>query len=351
VLAGTLQEEHWKERDPPLTDLDRTTTVLLTSGDVKLEVKRARVLIESGSAEGAEVLLPDRPFVIGRGSDCDLILQDSAISRRHVCIRPRGTGYEIEDLGSKAGTRIAGLRIEKAELLPGTEFLLGTTRLVFEHAISDIVVPPRKKNLVGLLGESPAMKQLFGLIERVAALDLPVLLIGESGTGKEALARALHDLSSYSRAAYEVVDCTLLNSDHLRSELFGHIKGAFTGAQAARMGAFELADQGSVFLDEVGELPLEMQPTLLRVLEEGEVRPLGAQGSRKVKNRIVSATNRDLRDMAEAGTFRQDLYYRLSAITIEIPPLGFPVCRHIWGHFRSSARSESGFHILRTGIA
>jgi len=173
-----------------------------------------------------------------------------------------------------------------------------------------------------VLADCPAMRDLLGLLLRVAPLELPVLLQGESGTGKEALARALHDHGEVAGGPWEVVDCTLLRDPQLmRSELFGHVEGAFTGAGGERDGAFVRAHGGTLFLDEVAELSPELQPQLLRVLQEGEVRPLGAEATTRVRVRVVSATHRDLEAMARRGEFRQDLLYRLAAVQLEVPPL------------------------------
>ncbi len=289
-----------------------------------LVLKRPRIRIVSGPRAGSSLLLEEKSIVVGRGKKCDLVVEDDTISRRHFAIHPHGEHWSIKDLESKSGTQIDGLLIKEAILAMGATIQVGATSMIFEEAqlelpllsIEDTL--PRPPNC---LGESIRYKDLFRTLKKVAPLELPVLLTGETGTGKEALARAVHDGSHRTRKPYVVVDCTLLDSQGLRSELFGHTKGAFTGAHADRLGAFREADGGTLFLDEVGEIPLDLQPLLLRVLQEGEVRPLGAGSPVRVDVRIVAATHRDLHKMVEASQFRADLLYRLGAIALEVPAL------------------------------
>jgi DNA-binding NtrC family response regulator len=268
------------------------------------------------------VELGDRPVLVGRADDADLVLDDPSTSRRHLEVFPEVEGYRVRDLESRSGTWIQERRVVEVELTPGDEVRVGDTVLRFDAQSAELPAPSSRTGRLGdLVGESEPMRRLFGLLETVAPLELSVLLQGETGTGKEGLARALHDLGRRRRAPYEVVDCTLLQGDHLRSELFGHQKGAFTGADADRIGAFERAHGGTLVLDEIGELPRELQPTLLRALEQGEVRPMGGDEIRRVRVRVVAATHRDLDGMVEAGTFRADLRYRISGVVIDVPPL------------------------------
>jgi DNA-binding NtrC family response regulator len=289
-----------------------------------LELEQGLLLVEAGPDAGHEQPLTDRPVILGRGQSADLRLSDPAVSREHVVIRPDGPRWKIEDLGSRSGTRLDGTPVEVATLTPGARVEIGDTVLVFQSETRVLQTGRAEggERFAGMVGSSPSIQELLGLIERVGPLDLPVLLEGETGTGKERLARAVHACGSGPEGPYEVVDCTLLGEGlHLRSELFGHVKGAFSGADADRPGAFVQAHGGTVLLDEVGELPLELQPQLLRVLEEGEVRPLGGDTAVRVRVRVVAATHRSLPEMVTAGTFREDLYFRLSAIAIQVPPL------------------------------
>lgn len=173
----------------------------------------------------------------------------------------------------------------------------------------------------GMVGQSPAMEPVYDLIDRVADVDVPVLIQGETGTGKELVARALHDTSARAKRTFMAVNCAAVPANLLESELFGHVRGAFTGAVADRKGQFVEADSGTLFLDEIGDMPLEMQAKLLRVLQEGEVRPVGGSKVVKVDVRVVAASHRDLGQMCADGAFREDLYFRLNVVKIELPPL------------------------------
>jgi transcriptional regulator with GAF, ATPase, and Fis domain len=176
-------------------------------------------------------------------------------------------------------------------------------------------------SLYGMIGDSPLMREVFDLIEKVAPSDVSVLIHGETGTGKELVAHALHDAGSRASKPFLAENCAAVPANLLESELFGHKRGSFTGASDDRLGHFVVANGGTVFLDEIGDMPLEMQAKLLRVLQDGEVRPIGANQSVKVDVRVVAATNKDLPEMCRAGTFREDLYFRLDVVTIELPPL------------------------------
>ncbi len=303
--------------------MDTRTQIIRTADGPHVLIQRAFLLVQAGPDEGLEFELKDRPVVIGRGSTSDLQLEDGSVSREHARLEPDGLGWRIRDLDSKGGTRVNGVAVSDALLEAGSRLKLGNTELELRHDKVELRAPKSSEPILeGIIGRSPAMLELFGLIQKLGPVDLPVQLVGESGSGKEGLARALHKHGLSPDGAYEVVDCTLLGEGvHMRSELFGHVKGAFTGAEGSRDGAFVRAHGGTLFLDEVGELPMELQPLLLRVLQEGEVRPLGGNTVKRVRVRVVSATNRNLQAMVAAGKFRQDLYYRLSALTVEVPPL------------------------------
>ena len=302
--------------------MSERSTIVSTEEGLRIRFDRVRVLVEEGPDAGLELVLQDQPVIIGRGEEAELRLSDPEVSRAHVTLQPSHKGWKVRDLGSASGTWVDGTEVEVAPLKAGSSLRVGRTVMVLKSGETEVRTAPREEpSFSGMVGGSPRMRQLFGLVERISELDLPVLLMGESGTGKERLARAVHEHSGRSAGPYEVVDCTLLEREHLRSELFGHVKGAFTGATGDRKGAFERAHGGTLFLDEVAELPLEIQPALLRILEEGEVRPLGGDRVARVRVRVVSATNKDLRALVQAGTFREDLFYRLSALEMEVPPL------------------------------
>jgi len=226
------------------------------------------------------------------------------------------------DSGSTNGTFVGPIRVKEVYLTPETQFRVGETELVFTPADEVIeITPSEKSELDSMVGHATTMREMFSIIERVAPTDLTVLVTGETGTGKELASRALHNLSSRKKGLLRVFDCGAAPATLIEAELFGHEKGAFTGAIQAREGVFEQADGGTLFLDEIGELPLELQPKLLRVLEQREVRRVGSGRIRSVDVRVVAATNRNLREEVEAGRFREDLYYRLAVVELELPPL------------------------------
>lgn len=299
-------------------------TVLLSRKGIpkSLLLQKAKLLIVSGSEQGREVVLDKDVFRIGAGPQNDLIVQDQAASRLHCEIQQREEGFLLRDLGSTNGTTVQGVRVCEVYLTEGVEFQAGTTRIVFCPLKETVSYPLSARSSFGrLLGQSTAMRRVFHLAETYARSDAVILVQGETGTGKELLAEALHAYSLRAKNSFVVIDCGALAKGLVESELFGHSKGAFTGANGDRIGAFELAHGGTVFLDEVGELDLHLQPKLLRVLEKKEVRRLGSNTVRPVDVRIIAATNRNLEQEVREGRFREDLFYRLSIVRIEIPPL------------------------------
>jgi transcriptional regulator with PAS, ATPase and Fis domain len=319
-------------------------------------VRRARLKVVRGADKGKELELGDRETaLLGSHPDADLILTDDTVSRQHAEIRAAQQGYIVRDLGSTNGVRVNGVHVLEAVLDKKTSTLsLGQTDLEWkllseevEHALS-----PRR-SFGHVVGETPAMRSLFANLERIATTDGTVLLAGESGTGKEALAEGLHQASSRAEGPFIVVDCGAIAPNLVESELFGHEKGAFTGADRTRTGAFEEAHKGTLFLDEIGELPLEMQPRLLRVLEERKVRRVGATRYFEVDVRVVAATNRKLDRLVSEGKFRADLYYRLAVITVAVPPLRahpediLPLARHFILQMRPDAEPDE---LLTPGV-
>ncbi len=299
-------------------------TVMLTRKGTprSLLLQKSKLLIINGPEQGREVLIDKDSFTIGAGSQNDLIVPDPAASRRHCEIQQRVEGFLLRDLGSTNGTTVQGVRVCEVYLTQGVEFQVGTTRLVFCPLQETVSYPLSARESFGRLnGRSTAMRRVFHLAETYARTDAAVLIQGETGTGKELLADALHAHSPRSKKPFVVIDCGALAKGVIESELFGHAKGSFTGAGAERIGAFEHAHGGTVFLDEIGELELHLQPKLLRALEKKEVRRLGANTVRHVDVRIIAATNRNLEREVREGRFREDLYYRLSIVKIEMPPL------------------------------
>jgi transcriptional regulator with GAF, ATPase, and Fis domain len=259
---------------------------------------------------------------IGSIEGAGIELTDPAVSRRHAEVRREKDGVLLADCGSTNGTYVGPVRVREVYLTPETQFKVGKSELVFTPADEVIDIQPSEKNkLSGMVGNSTALREVFSIIERVAKTDLTVLITGETGTGKELASRAVHEHSNRSSKSFRVFDCGAAAKNLIESELFGHEKGAFTGAVASREGVFEQAHGGTIFLDEIGELPLDLQPKLLRVLEQREVRRVGSGKIRAIDVRVVAATNRNLRKEVEAGRFREDLYYRLAVVEVELPPL------------------------------
>lgn len=262
---------------------------------------------------------PTEGISIGKAAGNAIVLTDATVSRYHLEIEEAGGELLLRDLGSSNGTWIGNVRIVEASIRPGTEILVGNTRLRIEdgaqHSNED------DAGLEGLVAESPVMRRLFARARRAAATDVPVLLRGETGTGKEVIAQSIHRLSTRAKEPFETVDCASLPPTLIGSELFGHEKGSFTGAHRKHVGAFERARGGTIFLDEIGELPLALQPMLLGVLERRRFRSLGAAQPTEADVRIITATHRDLRREVNAGRFRADLYYRLAVARLSIPPL------------------------------
>lgn len=260
-------------------------------------------------------LSPNVEYSVGSEIDNDLVLQDAYISAYHFKIIYNDGRWQIRDLHSTNGTQVNGLNIRSAELRSGVPIDLGQTRIRFYDQL-----PPSSVSY-GLVAESKSMQRVFHLVERFADSLEPVLVLGESGTGKEGVARAIHSSSCRSNQPYLALNCGALAASIIESELFGHVKGAFTGATLDKKGAFEAASGGTLFLDEVGELPLELQPKLLRVLETQTIRRVGSNHEQAIQTRIVAATHQNLREAVEEGRFREDLFHRLFVLSIPIPPL------------------------------
>ena len=297
----------------------------LTCAVEEAVVDVARVRVVEGPDAGLEQPIEGDVATIGSGPAAQIrIPSDPTVSRLHCEIRRTDVGtVRLRDLGSKNGAWVGGARVYDVELPAGGRIRIGDTLL--EIGLSR----DRKRRTVwtgpdrfgDLYGASPAMHRIFAMLARIVGTDEPVLVRGESGTGKELVARALHQLGPRREGPFVIVDGAALSSTLADAELFGHMRGAFTGAVSDRAGAFERAAGGTVFLDEIGELPPEVQPKLLRVLEEGTFQRLGSNERKRVDVRVVSATHRDLRRMINEGTFREDLWYRLAVFEIEMPPL------------------------------
>ncbi len=290
--------------------------------DLNLTTTRRRPLLEWRDARGTHAVEIDGRVTLGSSEHVGAVIVDRAISRLHAELEVRNDGVWIRDLGSSNGTFIAGVLVQCARVLLGKPFVLGNTQLQVTLPSQARNVPLWPEDHYGpLYGVSETMRELFVRLAQYAATSSPVLVHGETGTGKELVAEAIHEGSNRSERPFVVVDCAALPETLLESELFGHSRGAFTGAATARSGAFEAAEGGTVFLDEIGELPLSMQPKLLRVVESLTVRRIGETERRRVDVRLIAATHRDLQAMVAAGTFREDLYFRLAVLPVFVPPL------------------------------
>jgi transcriptional regulator with GAF, ATPase, and Fis domain len=280
-----------------------------------------QVIVMSGSAKGTSRRIGER-MRIGKAVDNDLVLADDTVSRHHCELTRAADGVHVRDLGSTNGTKVQGARVTEAVVQPGVVLKVGEIEIALRPSVRSVEVMPSDKTWFGsAIGQSLAMRSIFGVLERIAPTDATVLLEGETGTGKDVLARAIWTESTRAQGPFVVVDCGAVSYSLLESELFGHERGAFTGAVAARQGAFELADGGTVFLDEIGELPLDVQPKLLRVLETKEFRRVGGNRTMKTNVRVIAATKRNLQREVLGGKFREDLYFRLAVVPVTVPPL------------------------------
>jgi DNA-binding NtrC family response regulator len=253
----------------------------------------------------------------------DLVLDDPTVSGFHCEIRIEpDEGVRVVDLKSRNGTIVDGVRVRDGFLRSGSLLQLGRARVRFDEAKEPEALPPAVATRFGsLVGVSRSMRAAIALCERAAASDVTVLIQGETGTGKGRAAEAIHRASARREGPFVFVDCGAVPANLLESEFFGHEKGAFTGAEARRVGAFEEADGGTLFLDEIGEMPLDLQPKLLHAIESREIRRVGGNRYQPVNLRVIAATNRDLRSEVNAGRFRSDLYYRLAVVKVTMPPL------------------------------
>ena len=287
------------------------------------EQSRSQPRVTWVDGAGSHDAVIDGKVVLGSAPNSGIVVTDPTVSRLHAELETKYDGLWLRDLGSRNGTFVDGLQVLGARVPDKGKIRLGSTEFVVDYNPSQrrsVEIWPTA-GFGKLVGTSVAMRELFATLARVAPMDASVLVYGETGTGKELVARAIHDASPRASKPFVVVDCAALPENLLDAELFGHTRGAFTGAHSARAGAIESAEGGTVFRDEIGELPISMQPKLLRVLESRTVRRVGEHTHRNVDVRFLSATHRDLLTMVNAGEFREDLYFRLAVLPIQVPAL------------------------------
>lgn len=307
----------------PVDDLRSGTWVTYIGGQPRgVRVRRCRVNVLSGPDKGLVRELESSCIRVGARQGNEVQLSDSGVSGLHFEITLDDRGYRLKDLDSTNGTFVAGLRVNDIYIKPETVIQVGETQMRFQPLSESIEIEIASgASFGGMIGESVKMRELFARLEKIAPSDATVLITGETGVGKELVAEAMHEMSPRKDGNFVVLDCGSIPQNLIESELFGHERGAFTGATSAHAGVFERAHKGVVFLDEIGELPLEMQPKLLRVLERKEVRRIGGSKTINVDIRVVAATNRDLGVEVNRGRFREDLYYRLAVARVHVPPL------------------------------
>jgi transcriptional regulator with GAF, ATPase, and Fis domain len=310
--------------EPSVTVAKGAVTLVGPALNALQELVRLQIVVERiAGRDASETLAFDGDVCrIGSHASNDLVLDDPMISRFHCRIAREGHAWKITDTGSKNGTRLDGVKVLAAELENEAVLVIGESvvrvKPVSRGHVNRIAVPAQ---FGAIIGQSAPMQRLFAVLDRVAASEIDVLISGESGTGKELVATELVQRSGRADGPVVVVDCGSISPTLVESELFGHIRGAFTGADRDREGAFEAADGGTLFLDEIGELPLELQPKLLRALEAREVRRVGQTKMKHIDVRVIAATNRDLEREVNRGRFREDLYYRLAKVSVRVPPL------------------------------
>lgn len=286
------------------------------------EVIGASLEVTRGPDVGFKRRLDEPSLTIGSGPLCGLRLSDPAISREHMRLELGPHGVALRDGGSKNGTWLGGTRVDSALLTADATLRLGGTTIAIKvDAKPSSIIVSDQHEFGSAYARSLPMRHVFASLMRAAESDISILLEGESGVGKEVLARAIHAHSRRRERAFVAVDCGALPANLIESELFGHERGAFTGADRTRVGLFEQADGGTVFLDELGELPLELQPKLLRVLQEREVRRVGSTKPIAVDVRVIAATNRNLKDLCASSGFREDLFYRVATLRVRVPTL------------------------------
>jgi transcriptional regulator with GAF, ATPase, and Fis domain len=285
-------------------------------------VLSVELVVLDGPSRGRRVPIREGVAKIGTAEGNDLRLDDKTVSRVHCELTVRADSVTLKDLGSTNGTFVDDVRVRDADVPPGAIVRVGGTSLRIEAGDAPAFIALSALSEFGeLAGDSIEMRAVYAVLERAAPTDTTLLIQGETGTGKDVAARSVHHASKRAQGPFVPIDCGAIPENLIESELFGHVRGAFTGAIANRKGAFEEAHGGTLFLDEIGEMPLSMQPKLLRALESRAIRRVGSTATTNVDVRIIAATNRSLAHCVNEGTFREDLYYRLAVVEVQLPPL------------------------------
>jgi len=305
------------------TKITATDTLGSSRNLTLLEPDAVRVVVVNTVSKGQAIVLRGaEDIVVGASDEADLHVEAPTVSRRHARITCVAGGAKIEDLDSTNGTFYERSQVKEVTVPFGSTVMLGKALLKILPQEKEVEASPSTVASFGdLVGEDVRMRQVFSLLGDIAPTDATVVVEGETGTGKELVASALHDRSPRAKHPFVVFDCSAVPRELIESALFGHTKGAFTGATQTRQGAFRQAHGGTIFLDEIGELPLDLQPKLLRVLESRTVQAVGGDKYERVDVRVIAATNRNLKDEVRNGKFREDLYYRLAVVRISLPPL------------------------------
>jgi DNA-binding NtrC family response regulator len=293
------------------------------AGKNKVEVRGGRIkhAKQAGNAAAGWIDIGTDPIIVGRNAACKLVLDDGKVSAVHAELVATEIGVRVRDLGSRNGTFVGGVRVGEVFLAAASKLRIGETEILFEPKVAEKIAVSSVSAFGPMVALSPPMRGIFERLTKVAPTDLTLLITGETGTGKELVAQAMHLASARAKKPFVVVDCGSIPPTLAEATLFGHERGAFTGAVDKRLSPFQEADGGTIFLDELGELPLDVQPKLLRALAERRIKPVGANGYREVDVRVLAATRRDLVRAVNSGGFRSDLYFRIAQVKIELPAL------------------------------
>ncbi|HMJ16742.1 MAG TPA: sigma 54-interacting transcriptional regulator [Polyangiaceae bacterium] len=302
--------------------LEDNLTSRVRSAPQGLQILSVDLVVIDGPERGKRVHVAEGVARVGSSPGNHLALSDTTVSRVHCEVRVRAESIVVKDCGSTNGTYVEGVRLKEGEVRPGVSVRVGASAFRIESSGGTEFVPVSERTSFGeLVGTSLEMRRVYAILERIAPTNSTLLVEGETGTGKDVVARSLHAASLRASGPFVPVDCGAIPENLIESELFGHVRGAFSGAVNDRRGVFEEAHGGTLFLDEIGEMPLVTQAKLLRAIETRSIRRVGGNSQRQIDVRIVAATNRSLAQSANEGTFREDLYYRLAVVDVKLPPL------------------------------